>query len=437
MARSRPDGEYNLASYAYDAFSRLISRSVGVSPTTTTAYFYNGWNRIAEYEINNQNSTIVIRKSFLWGLDLSGAFQGAGGVGGLLSVNTIGGSVHYPTFDGNGNITEYLTAAGAVAAHFEYDPFGNVVASTDATNQFEYRFSTKPQDSATGLLYYGYRWYDPLTGRWPSRDPIGEKGGLNLYGFVGNDGVDWVDLLGFAAVGTINGDGKLEMDGLVEDEEWDKMKKFAEDALKYWIEFLDMRQGKDDAKLTDKCKEKMLCVIRAMSWSESRHGGASEGAQPGRDPMQVGDPRNSFWKQLTDKDLRNSGRIVGNRSKTRPGVWIDDIPSIVKDQEIHLPINGGTSTWILPRVDGVLPTDLTKPTRGHENTEFTPKMSYFWGVFYWLKRTGGNKPWTCGNCDWKYLIDGAEAYNSAPKVRHREKIVGFLEKTKCGGYPKE
>jgi hypothetical protein len=43
---------------------------------------------------------------------------------------------------------------------------------------------------------YGYRWYDPLTGRWPSRDPIGENGGINLYGFVGNDGLGRVDILG-------------------------------------------------------------------------------------------------------------------------------------------------------------------------------------------------------------------------------------------------
>jgi uncharacterized protein RhaS with RHS repeats len=47
-----------------------------------------------------------------------------------------------------------------------------------------------------GTPYYGYRWYDPLTGRWPSRDPIGEEGGLNLYGFVGNNGVAKFDRLG-------------------------------------------------------------------------------------------------------------------------------------------------------------------------------------------------------------------------------------------------
>lgn len=49
---------------------------------------------------------------------------------------------------------------------------------------------------ATGLFYYGYRYYDPLTGRWPSRDPIEEKGGVNLYGFVGNAPVDLFDVLG-------------------------------------------------------------------------------------------------------------------------------------------------------------------------------------------------------------------------------------------------
>jgi len=48
------------------------------------------------------------------------------------------------------------------------------------------------------MFYNGFRYYDPQTGRWASRDPIGEYGGLNLYGFVGNDGVNRVDLLGLA-----------------------------------------------------------------------------------------------------------------------------------------------------------------------------------------------------------------------------------------------
>jgi RHS repeat-associated protein len=50
-----------------------------------------------------------------------------------------------------------------------------------------------------GMADYGYRYYDPLTGRWPSRDPIGENGGMNLYAFVINDPIYWVDLLGLAS----------------------------------------------------------------------------------------------------------------------------------------------------------------------------------------------------------------------------------------------
>ena len=47
----------------------------------------------------------------------------------------------------------------------------------------------------TGLYYYGYRYYDPETGRWLNRDPIEERGGVNLYGFVGNDPVGRIDEL--------------------------------------------------------------------------------------------------------------------------------------------------------------------------------------------------------------------------------------------------
>ena len=53
-----------------------------------------------------------------------------------------------------------------------------------------------PTRIASGLNYYGYRYYDPVTGRWPSRDPIGESGGINLYGFVDNDGINQNDYLG-------------------------------------------------------------------------------------------------------------------------------------------------------------------------------------------------------------------------------------------------
>ncbi|MBN8458317.1 MAG: hypothetical protein J0M04_10835 [Verrucomicrobia bacterium] len=138
--------------------------------------FSDGWNRIAGW------SGTSLSKVYLWGLDLSGTTQGAGGVGGLLSMLDVGTSVsYYPTYDGKGNVSESINSNGSgaamLAAHFEYDPFGNLTAGTSGTAAaFPYRFSTKPQDPVSGLLYYGYRWYDPLTGRWPSREAYKTEG---------------------------------------------------------------------------------------------------------------------------------------------------------------------------------------------------------------------------------------------------------------------
>jgi RHS repeat-associated protein len=179
-------------SYVYDSQSRRIAETVG---SATTVYVYDGWNPIAEY-----TTTFTLTKTYTWGVDLSGSMQGAGGVGGLLAV-TDGTGTYFPTFDGNGNVSEYLDTNGSTVAHYEYDPFGKTTVATGSkANDFAHRFSTKPLDVNTGLYYYGYRYYDPETGRWPSRDPIEEEGGVNLYGFVGNDGVGWVDYLGLIPI---------------------------------------------------------------------------------------------------------------------------------------------------------------------------------------------------------------------------------------------
>ena len=143
------------------------------------------------------------------GSGLSDGFQGAGGVGGLLAVEIETGTdagVYYPTYDGNGNISEYLDGSGATVAHYEYDPFGGEATTPTGgkSGLFSYRFSTKPQDTESGFYYYGYRYYDPVSGRWPSRDPIEEMGGLNLYGFLDNDGADWIDVLGWGPGGSVS-----------------------------------------------------------------------------------------------------------------------------------------------------------------------------------------------------------------------------------------
>ncbi len=196
----------DLVSYSYDHASRRVKRT---DATSTTLYVYDGWNCVTEYDVHP--SSFTLHTSYLWGTDLSGSLQGAGGVGGLLSVQSLSSSslvssVFYPTYDGNGNISEYVDATGTLVAHLEYDAFGNVIASSGNVASFDYRFSTKPQDAVTGWFYYGYRWFDAVTGRWTTRDPIAEKGGVNLYGMVGNDGLSLFDVLGLSkAKKTIDG----------------------------------------------------------------------------------------------------------------------------------------------------------------------------------------------------------------------------------------
>lgn len=191
--------------FAYDFASRRIGKKVTTTSGTgstvkDTRYLYDGWNVVAEFDANG--STLTKTATYAWSQDLSGTLQGAGGVGGLLSVNLVGAGTFLPCYDANGNIIAWTDGNGSPAQRQDYDPFGNLViverlAITPAASaRLTYGFSTKPLDAETGLHYYGYRYYDARNGRWINRDPIGENGGLNLYGFVGNDGVNWLDVLG-------------------------------------------------------------------------------------------------------------------------------------------------------------------------------------------------------------------------------------------------
>jgi RHS repeat-associated protein len=157
-------------------------------------YFYDGWNLVLETVAHTGGS--VDRIEYVWGLDLSGTSQGAGGVGGLL-FEVRNGQIFMPLYDANGNVTAYVDAYGNVRGHFEYDVFGNTIAMWgDLAHTFRFRFSTKYYDVETHSYYYGYRHYAPKLGCWLNRDPIGERGGLKLNGFAGNDSINQIDYLG-------------------------------------------------------------------------------------------------------------------------------------------------------------------------------------------------------------------------------------------------
>jgi RHS repeat-associated protein len=114
--------------------------------------------------------------------------QGAGGVGGLLFVSSASGGTHFPAFDGNGNVMGLVSAQdSSLSAQYEYGPFGEMIRATGpmaTANPF--RFSTKYQDGETGLLYYGYRYYDSSAGRWNSRVPFDGFRDNNAYSLPQN-----------------------------------------------------------------------------------------------------------------------------------------------------------------------------------------------------------------------------------------------------------
>ena len=124
-----------------------------------------------------------VSKTYTWGLDLSGSLQGAGGVGGLLSITKHEEqgtkNPYYPSYDANGNISEYVDASDNVVAHYEYSPFGKITSSSGSkADDFNHRFSTKYRDKNSETYYYGMRYYMPTYGRWISRDPLGDQGSI-------------------------------------------------------------------------------------------------------------------------------------------------------------------------------------------------------------------------------------------------------------------
>ena len=185
-----------VVTYAYDHKGRMIRKTIsrGDAEPQSITYLWDGWNIIRE--VVREGDSVAVADN-LWGLDLDGTMQGAGGVGGLLAVIR-DGETYIPTYDANGNVSEYLFASdGSVAAHYDYSPFGEtLVASGTLAATFTHRFSTKLWCGESALYYYGYRFYSPMLGRWITRDPIEEGGGRNLYGFCENDAVLVYDYIG-------------------------------------------------------------------------------------------------------------------------------------------------------------------------------------------------------------------------------------------------
>jgi RHS repeat-associated protein len=201
--------------WTYDSEGRWVQRIVyswtggTYAPQFTNRLLWDG--KVLLAMLDRTNGSVM---SFMRGIDLSGSLQGAGGAGGLLSLNSGTNGVHFCAFDGRSDVVMLTSAQeGSVSGRYEYDPCGRLSRVTGTSAKVNpLRSGIGYFDDVTRALKYLYRDFEPTIGRWMCRDAIGEKGGINLYNYVGNDPVNFIDIFGMAAASwrwSGGGDGRL------------------------------------------------------------------------------------------------------------------------------------------------------------------------------------------------------------------------------------
>jgi len=252
--------------FTYDYMGRRISKKVYIgSPgywtlATTNLFLYDGYLMVHQTTNNHQQSTDTT-ESFVW-------------YGSKLLLMTNDSGTNYYCHDANKNVVALVSTAGVITAEYEYSPFGELIKSYGVmTTKNKFRFSNEYVDDETNLVYYNYRYYNPAHGKWLSRDPIAEKGGLNLYAMINNDLVndwDYIGLITFKEYMTLRDKftkalkGKTcpEAEAALKKEDKNILDGISEDGLSDLID--EYNDNKDNAgKLAKKNKKAQKALDKA------------------------------------------------------------------------------------------------------------------------------------------------------------------------------
>jgi len=107
---------------------------------------------------------------------------------------------YYYHADGLGSITGLSDATGTMVQTYGYDAFGQVTATGGISQPF--MFTGREYDAETSMYFYRARYYDPVVGRFVTKDPIGFGGGVNLYNYAGNNPQNFIDPFGLITPGS-------------------------------------------------------------------------------------------------------------------------------------------------------------------------------------------------------------------------------------------
>ena len=216
------DGDGNLVtdgftSYEWDAESRLVG--VTNSAIGRVEFFYDAFSRRVRI-IEKAPATLAVEadKKLVWdGMTIVQQFDsignslrkyyGHGETRQPVGISPIVVMEYLYTKDHLGSIRQLLEkTSGSQGALLDYSPYG-VQTAHQASVPSDFGYTGHYTNAKTGLVLAPYRAYSPLLGRWISRDPIEEDGGINLYGYVGNQPSRFTDPLGLRPLQLV-GDGE-------------------------------------------------------------------------------------------------------------------------------------------------------------------------------------------------------------------------------------
>jgi RHS repeat-associated protein len=186
-------------SYSWDGTNRLASF---ISGSNESDFTYDGQSRLVRI-VDKQAGKVVDDRAFTWCGDSRCAEHDNTTSGSPVSKQffdqgeMVSGAAYYYVADRLGSVRQLVDANGTVQAQYEYDPYGNQT-QVSGSKSADFGFAGYFYHAASGLNFALYRAYDAKDGRWLNRDPIGEDGGVNLYGYVGGNplvGNDWSGLV--------------------------------------------------------------------------------------------------------------------------------------------------------------------------------------------------------------------------------------------------
>ena len=176
----------NTISMSYDRMGRRVMKN-------SQRFVYDGYLQVADNAGNIyvwDPSECVATRPLVWMTP---------------ATNHLSPTINFYTHDGNKNVSEVVDTNGDIAAHYNYAPFGAETSSFgNHANVNVWRFSSEYADADLGLVYYNYRHYEPVAGRWLSRDGIDEDDALLLFLFCRNSPLDRSDMLGDSVTGYID-----------------------------------------------------------------------------------------------------------------------------------------------------------------------------------------------------------------------------------------